>query len=457
MKKLFAVLICLLLLTGFSMTSFAGGLADGEVDSTPVQPLEESIQTRDALVIGGIYTIRLGSSNKMLNVNSGIDANGTTVNVWTSDGSIEQKFKVVSGSSGTYRLQAMCSNSGRVIDAYRPIKDGCKVDIWLSNDAPAQDLYITSVSNGYYTIRLASYPTLYLTATGTSNGSAVKYKTKATNYSNQKWNLECIQTIDYGDMNWQYPLPGHYNISCGFQGYAGHKGIDISDSQITSNYLTLNFNVKSASAGTVNRVFADISQSYGNGYCVAIESNNIDPNTSRKLIYTYAHLREAPTLTVGSTIAKNVTVGFVGNTGNSTGAHLHMQVNKAGSFYTDNINDFINPILFYPNINFTGNVTRGFSDSPCILESHGLTAHDYINNYIVDISLINHVGIKNFENWWADRSDNLSNPHSEKTLSSFLAYFKIDEELFNTIAQSNSLNTLYDIEYVSNCIKNSCS
>ena len=45
----------------------------------------------------------------------------------------------------------------------------------------------------------------------------------------------------------------------------------------------------------------------------------------------YAHLRAPSTLTIGERITRGRLIGFVGNTGRSTGPHLHLELRKNGS------------------------------------------------------------------------------------------------------------------------------
>lgn len=60
----------------------------------------------------GTFMLKNLGSGKYLNVDNGIDANGTNVYQWSSDGSIEQKFKFEYESGSWYRIQAVCSSNG---------------------------------------------------------------------------------------------------------------------------------------------------------------------------------------------------------------------------------------------------------------------------------------------------------------------------------------------------------
>ena len=56
-------------------------------------------------------------------------------------------------------------------------------------------------------------------------------------------------------------------------------------------------------------------------------------------IYTYAHMQQDINLSVGQRVVNGSFIGYVGNTGNSTGAHLHFEVYWDG--YNRNPEDFL--------------------------------------------------------------------------------------------------------------------
>lgn len=107
-----------------------------------------------------------------------------------------------------------------------------------------------------------------------------------------------------------WPLPGVTYISAGFNGYPGHKGLDIAGSYGTP--------VVAAESGTV--IAANNYDSWGDswGYYVLIYHNGTF--TTR-----YAHLSSL-TVSNGQWVSQGQIVGYEGATGNVTGPHLHFEV-----------------------------------------------------------------------------------------------------------------------------------
>ena len=116
-------------------------------------------------------------------------------------------------------------------------------------------------------------------------------------------------TSDYG--NRVHPITKEYKL---------HSGIDYAVPENTS--------IKSNVSGTV------VTSSYdadGYGNYVVIKDNN------DKLHY-YAHLNSS-SVNVGDVINKNDEIGLSGNTGMSTGAHLHYEIRNED-------NQSINPSIY---------------------------------------------------------------------------------------------------------------
>lgn len=98
-----------------------------------------------------------------------------------------------------------------------------------------------------------------------------------------------------------------------------HNGIDLvakTDSGASAtDYITAH------TAGTVQAVGYDA----GAGYYVNIQVDN-------STIMVYYHLKEKSALKVGAAVKKGQTIGYMGSTGNSTGAHLHWGIKKDGKW-----------------------------------------------------------------------------------------------------------------------------
>ncbi len=108
------------------------------------------------------------------------------------------------------------------------------------------------------------------------------------------------------------PINGGY-VSCGYGGYAGHKGTDLTMSGAYGKP------VFASASGTV--IFAGWSGGYGkvikishaNGYAT-----------------WYAHLSSI-NVSVGDTVYQGQQIGRIGSTGNSSGPHLHFELRINGT------------------------------------------------------------------------------------------------------------------------------
>lgn len=128
-----------------------------------------------------------------------------------------------------------------------------------------------------------------------------------------------------------WPVPGYYYVISKFaedRGYS-HKGIDITGSGI------MGANVVAAFDGTVIACNDDCIHNWGkSGSCgcgggygnyVLIEHSN-----GKQTLY--GHL-SATTVSLNQKVTKGMTIGYVGSTGWSTGAHLHFECRYDGVPY----------------------------------------------------------------------------------------------------------------------------
>ncbi len=91
------------------------------------------------------------------------------------------------------------------------------------------------------------------------------------------------------------------------------------------------------------------------GNCVFIQSANPKPSNGGSYLRTiYMHMQSAPLVSVGQYVTKGQIIGYMGNTGNSSAAHLHfaMQANSTDmnpetgtDRYVDR--DWINPMAYF--------------------------------------------------------------------------------------------------------------
>ena len=112
-----------------------------------------------------------------------------------------------------------------------------------------------------------------------------------------------------------WPLPGHTYISCHFGevdafGNAGHRGTDIPAPEGTP--------ILAAHSGTV--IISGWNNSYGNQVLL---------DNGAGLSTRYAHMTQTA-VTAGATVTAGQVIGYVGNTGDSTGFHLHFEVMQNG-------------------------------------------------------------------------------------------------------------------------------
>ena len=112
-----------------------------------------------------------------------------------------------------------------------------------------------------------------------------------------------------------WPLPGHTYISCHFGevdafGNAGHRGTDIPAPEGTP--------ILAAHSGTV--LVSGWNDSYGNQVLL---------DNGAGLSTRYAHMTQTA-ITAGEAVTAGQVIGYVGNTGDSTCFHLHLEVMQNG-------------------------------------------------------------------------------------------------------------------------------
>lgn len=273
-----------------------------------------------------IYKITNVGANKCLNIygdNVTSLSNNQNVTLWADSGTNEQKWSITSLGSGVYVRSVI--NTAFGLNVYRSGSPwNCDVYPISGNEMDTKINFVAS--GGSYKIQLANYPSYYLTV-GTSGNGANVYWAASSGSSYQLWNC----TIVDGGSGYTYPTTAR-TMSQGFS--AGHPAIDIPATTGSPIYAFASGKVAfrqnssgSWSPSATNPPYPSNSmQTMGN--CIAINHTNPDGSIASG---SYArticmHMRDNPTLAPGTSVSKGQIIGYVGNTGRSSGSHLHFSL-----------------------------------------------------------------------------------------------------------------------------------
>lgn len=162
---------------------------------------------------------------------------------------------------------------------------------------------IQTQQEGVNGVKLTAYKETYL------NGQRISQTKLSESVINEAQNRIIIKGTkeipSRGTKDWKWPT-SRYNVSCDYLCYSGHYALDISAYIGQPTYAADN--------GVI--VQAGWNGAYGNS--ILINHNNG--------YYTrYAHLSIVD-VSVGQVVAGGQEIGKTGNTGNSTGPHLHFEI-----------------------------------------------------------------------------------------------------------------------------------
>lgn len=118
------------------------------------------------------------------------------------------------------------------------------------------------------------------------------------------------------------PLTGNFQVTCEYKRKGSwacgwHTGIDLICDDDT---------IYGTCDGTVTKIGVD--KSYGNYITVKAPDGKF---------HWFCHLSKA-TCSEGQKISRTTKIGVMGNTGNSTGKHLHFEIRNSSNKYADNSN-----------------------------------------------------------------------------------------------------------------------
>lgn len=160
----------------------------------------------------------------------------------------------------------------------------------------------------------------------------------------------------YGNMDWGYMYTDtdnrHISSGYGLPSRPDHFGFDIVSSN-SSDPIDGDA-IKNVYSGKV--VYVGTNSPTAGNYAV-VETDSIDPETGKKLRVRYLHMKYAPSVSLNDTVSLGTLIGYTGNTGDSSAPHLHFDVNNESKNYYLDIADTVNPELFFPTINFSGDTS----------------------------------------------------------------------------------------------------
>lgn len=212
--------------------------------------------------------------------------------------------------------------------------------------------FVSTISNrgggtgdGYFVsdggVALADYGTPSITATNISSS------TSGNSPVHEFFGAMSNGATSSSDGNW-YGQRSSPNTSG--QGSSGdsHAGIDFwwtsGNTEGQEAHATCGGVVDRSEGGAV------VGNYDANGGC----GNNIRWIDDAGYMHWYMHMRDTPLLNVGDTVEPGQLLGYVGNTGNSYGAHLHYNINNSVGFDGWSKSQAVNPLTYFNNYNPSG-------------------------------------------------------------------------------------------------------
>lgn len=139
-----------------------------------------------------------------------------------------------------------------------------------------------------------------------------------------------------GSWIWPFPLTtvvSEFGPRTGVGAGTFHEGIDFAGGAASSGA-----DIPCASEGTVQLAGSHVN--FGN--YVIVHHGTVGAYDLKTL---YAHMNATPLVSTGATVTKGQTLGYVGETGDATGPHLHFETHKCsvGGSIIWNVTDNSNP------------------------------------------------------------------------------------------------------------------
>lgn len=235
----------------------------------------------------------------------------------------------------------------------------CDICMITGNEEDSKLDFITVNGNeNLYRVKLLKED-MYLTAMGTGNGADVRWKALTRN-DDQLWKLVeftgSTPDPDPGSGSYQWPTESNRVT----QSYStNHRGIDVGgvNEGVKGDPIYAWADGKIARVLTYNGNDPSLGDNRSMGNCIFLHSNNPDKskNGNAYIRTLYMHMdRFAKTWNVNESVKKGTILGYMGNTGNARGVHLHfgmqadnMNYAPGSGYYAYEEKNWIDPMIYF--------------------------------------------------------------------------------------------------------------
>lgn len=267
---------------------------------------------------GGYYLNRWGS---------GAVSNHQNVTLYTRTPDPDQQWKM-KGVSGGFQILSMLNNAYG-LNIYPPNNNNCDLYPVAGNENDAKILPVPlNSSQNIYRLKLVNYD-YYLTAASNSSGANV-YWAASNGSTSQQWKFEEVGESS-SDYQWpttsqritQYYSTGHTGVDVGavVQGVAGDPIYAFADGKVRRTFA---WNSSQGTSGNASM-----------GNCVFIHHDNPLPSVGGKYLRTiYMHMNATPLVSTGQYVKKGQIIGYMGESGNASGVHLHFAMQADNSNFS---------------------------------------------------------------------------------------------------------------------------
>ena len=299
----------------------------------------------------GFFYIRNKYSNKVMARDT---ANNIVLQESKAD-SAPQRWDFVPDGTGNYIIKQ--SGVDRYMYIYTEVDENevmTRTARTRSGSTGAAKFKLISAGGRAYYIQSVDYPsTVLCLKSNTTADNAIIHLVTKNSYDRQKWYFEQGVLDSYGKMDWQYVFANPYTtpyryLSSTFWEDNYHSGIDIIEYDGGIDGAT----ILSPTSGIVAKR-GHVED--GAGHYIVVRADDTDPITNKNLNIGFYHLKKEAEFAKDAVISTGNTLGYVGNSGDSTGSHLHLFITRNGDTSRDDNtvqSDLVNPELFFPNVEF---------------------------------------------------------------------------------------------------------